>query len=412
MNAISRYLDKQAFTSNLLLHPGDELALIVVIPCKSEPELAKTIFSLEKAARGTEHQIEIIIVLNDHDRDKDEIVQQNLKTKEWLQTASFQLPVHILHPSKITYKKSGVGYARKKGMDEAIHRFNLINRPDGIICSMDADTLVSENYFRELIYAFKELKVDCLVIHFEHLLDGLLLHHRKAIVLYELHLRYYIEALRWAGFPHAYQTLGSAIAVTASAYAAQGGMPPKQAGEDFYFIQKFAKLNRVAELNSITVYPSARISDRVPFGTGKAIGDMINSGREWGITYPLRAFTDLKMVLDSVDKLYTMQWQKVEMPESVFAFLNAIQFDKIQIELQSNTSDYEHFLKRFFQKMDAFIMMKFIHFARDQFYGPDKVVASASELLDLKYNLKIPGSDPEKLLEEYRAIQKNSKIVK
>jgi len=412
MKATTRYLEKQKFSSRISSLPHERLKVIVVIPCKAEPELDKTLHSLQLAARGIETMIEIIIVLNDHDQDKDEIVQQNVKTKTWLCAASFLIPVQIIHLTHIPHKRAGVGHARKTGMDEAIHRFIQANQPEGIICSMDADTIVSENYFRELVRAFEYLKKDCILIHFEHVLDGLNMQHRKAVVLYELHLRYYIEALRWAGFPHAYQTLGSAIAVTASGYVAQGGMPPRQAGEDFYFVQKFAKLDRVAELNTTIVFPSARVSDRVPFGTGKAIGDMIKNDREWGSTYPFRAFMDLKMFLHSLDKLYTSQWQNTSLPESVFTFLNEIKFDIIRKELISNTSDYKHFIKRFFQKMDAFMMMKYIHYARDHFYGSDDVIASALELADLKFNYKKRSADLEELLGEYRAWQKKSNPVK
>ena len=41
-------------------------------------------------------------------------------------------------------------YARKKGMDEAVRRFNFFEKPDGIIVSLDADTLVPQNYLLEI----------------------------------------------------------------------------------------------------------------------------------------------------------------------------------------------------------------------------------------------------------------------
>ena len=60
----------------------------------------------------------------------------------------------------------------------------------------------------------------------------------KAVWLYELHLRYYKQALQFTGFPYYYHTIGSAFAVNAEVYCKQGGMNRQKAGEDFYFLQK------------------------------------------------------------------------------------------------------------------------------------------------------------------------------
>ena len=63
-------------------------------------------------------------------------------------------------------------------------------------------------------------------------------------------------------------TIGSAFAVTANAYIKRGGMTRSQAGEDFYFLQTLAQIGTVGEITTTKVYPSARLSDRIPFGTG------------------------------------------------------------------------------------------------------------------------------------------------
>lgn len=411
MNPISGYLLKQNFSASVTNPPAQGLKIIVVIPCRAEPDLGNTILSLEHAAKGIENLIEILIVINDHYLDNEDVLKLNLKTTEWLLTSPFRLPVHFIHLSKISGKNAGVGYARKKGMDEAINRFNSINRPDGIICSMDADTQVSGNYFTEVINAFESRKVDCVVIHFEHVLDELSPDHRRAIVLYELHLRYYIEALKWAGFPHAYHTLGSAFAVTAEGYAVQGGMPNRQAGEDFYFVHKFSKLNRLAELNTTTVYPSSRISDRVPFGTGKAIGDMMQNDIEWGITYPFQAFKDLRSFLSELDRMIRSGLEDISFPDSIKAFLKEIDFNMLLAELKSNTANNENFKKRFFHKMNAFMMMKYIHYARDHFYGHGNIIKSSADLLELKFNQRPSTIHAEKLLQIYRNLQKESSSI-
>ena len=94
---------------------------------------------------------------------------------------------------------------------------------------------------------------------------------RLGIQLYEDYLHYYKKALDYAGFPDSIYTIGSAFAVRADAYVKQGGMNRRQAGEDFYFLNKLTKLGKITEINDAYVYPSARVSDRVPFGTGAAM---------------------------------------------------------------------------------------------------------------------------------------------
>ena len=80
-------------------------------------------------------------------------------------------------------------------------------------------------------------------IYFEHPLHGPLEPKvYEAIAAYELHLRYYVQALRYAAFPYAHHTIGSSMAVRADAYAKQGGMNKRQAGEDFYFLHKIIPL--------------------------------------------------------------------------------------------------------------------------------------------------------------------------
>ena len=73
--------------------------------------------------------------------------------------------------------------------------------------------------------------------------------------------------MKYSNLPYSFHTIGSAFALTASAYTRQGGMNRRKAGEDFYFINKLIKGEIFGEINDTKVIPSPRISDRVPFGT-------------------------------------------------------------------------------------------------------------------------------------------------
>ena len=84
----------------------------------------------------------------------------------------------------------------------------------------------------------------------------------------------------------------------------QGGMNKRQAGEDFYFLHKIIPLGHFGEINTTRVIPSPRPSDRVPFGTGRAVRDYLATHKFE--TYPLEAFRDLKQffsIKPSVDTL-------------------------------------------------------------------------------------------------------------
>jgi hypothetical protein len=54
----------------------------------------------------------------------------------------------------------------------------------------------------------------------------------------------------------------------------------RPAAEDFYFLQQLAKTGGVAQVKGTVVYPSARPSHRVPFGTGRSMSRLL--GKEEG----------------------------------------------------------------------------------------------------------------------------------
>lgn len=410
MNVFSNYLLKQTQTSYIDIPPDDELLCIVVIPCYDENDLSACLTSLDRAACNFEKKVEVIVVLNDAVYDPKEVILRNTAMMQWLKTQSFSIPVHPIYLQAIPSKKAGVGFARKTGMDLACQRFNSINQERGIIFSMDADTVVEPEYFKAVYSTFQEHNKSCQVIYYEHNIDSIADPiHRMAIIRYELHLRYYVQALRFSGFDQAYQTLGSAFAVKALAYAQAGGMKPSKAGEDFYFIQKFAMIQDVYEVRNTTVHPSARVSHRVPFGTGRAILDALNSKVEYGQTYPWHAFTDLNQFLSQLPKVYEYRdLNKIILPISISQYFEAVQFNNILQEVLMNTNSYLGFRKRFFQKMNAFAMMKYVHFfVKDLKMGMEEIKSASGKLLEgLRISYPIHASEPV-LLEIFRNLDKS-----
>ena len=128
-------------------------------------------------------------------------------------------------------------------MDEALRRFDYVNRPEGIILCLDADFTCDFDYLVEIEKWFSDPERVACSIYFEHPLESPDNQRvTEAIILYELHLRYYVQSLRFASFPYAFHTIGSSMAVRSDVYRKQGGMNKRQAGEDFYFLHKVIPL--------------------------------------------------------------------------------------------------------------------------------------------------------------------------
>lgn len=380
------------------------MGLAVVIPCFNEPNLLASLESLWRCARP-EAAVEVIVVVNSSETASEEILTQNRRTLQeaiaWSkEDCDRHFRVHLLHFPNLPRKHAGVGLARKIGMDEALRRFDGLGRLDGVIICFDADSQCDDNYLVELEKYFKtNPKSPGCSIYFEHPLAG---NEEssvyEAIILYELHLRYYVEGLRMAGFPHAFHTIGSSMAVRADACMAQGGMNKRQAGEDFYFLHKIIPLGHFGEVNTTCVLPSPRASDRVPFGTGRAVRDYLTTNSFE--TYPLQAFHDLRALFMLAPRLSEPSTDFSDLAAPLREFLAVQKSAEVVAQIRANTSSQAAFVKRFFRWFDGFLAMKYIHHARNAAYGPAEIVEAAGRLV----GFRTEGAG--QLLQRYRALQR------
>jgi hypothetical protein len=186
-------------------------------------------------------------------------------------------------------------------------------------------------------------------------------------------LTYYKNALEFTGFPHAMFTVGSAFAVTAEAYIKRGGMNRRKAGEDFYFLQNLVQVGNVGEISSTQVFPSARVSDRVPFGTGALMNKWVNGQDDLTKTYNFKAFQDLKLFFDQAESFFQInetEFRKLlkDFPDSVREFVIQDNFWKEIHGLNQNCASLTTFKTRFFYQFNAFKVLKFLNFAHENFY--------------------------------------------
>ncbi|MCB1234004.1 MAG: glycosyltransferase family 2 protein [Verrucomicrobiae bacterium] len=417
---MTRYLRERTLFGPLIAEPPPTgLGLVVTLPAKNEGEsLIRSLMSL-RDCDTTAAPAEIIVVVNTSETDPPAIVSRNAAdaaaAREWAaKNSTERRRFYLLEAHGLPRKHAGVGLARKIAMDEACRRLEAAGQPRGAIACFDADSRCDPNYLAEVEALFRrDESCQAGSVYFEHPLEGDEFSPAvyDAIAHYELHLRVYVNAQKWAGFPFATQTIGSSMAVRADAYQAQNGMNKRQAGEDFYFLHKFTPLGRVVDLNTTRVIPSPRVSHRVPFGTGRAVADRLAAPEgEAPNTHAPDSFRALRTLFERVDDFRTAKDTDLPTllagsPEPVRVFLEKQDFAGRLEEIRANTTDAAAFRARFFRWFNAFLLMKFVHFARDGFFPDVPVVEAARWLLETRGDNR--DGNARELLERWRRIDRS-----
>ncbi|MDR2086318.1 MAG: hypothetical protein LBP72_04000 [Dysgonamonadaceae bacterium] len=349
-----------------------ETEIIIVIPCYDEPGMMQTIRSLFACERGN-FGVEILLVINSYAISPEPVKDVNrIAFREACDFAAANnragFSLFPLWVENLPGHQTGAGLPRKIGMDKAAAHFTAIGKKNGIIVSLDADTTVAGNYLTEIYRCFKRYRLRSATIEFHHPVEHLnpTDELRQATEVYEKYLRYYRSALEYTGYPYAYYTIGSAFAVSAETYSQVGGMGRQQAGEDFYFLQKVFPLGKTRFIDTTCVYPAARVSARVPFGTGPAIAKMFDEKKFVKLTYRMEAFEELKQLFDQLDAFYQASCEHAEIllhrfPVYMTAFLKENGFLAKIEEIKQHTASPEMFRKRFFNYFTAFRILKYLN---------------------------------------------------
>lgn len=199
--------------------------------------------------------------------------ESNRRVLAWLarERAQFPFPVHVIDATGDAApepKVAGVGWARRVLFDAVCEAVG----PDFVGVSLDADTHCPPDYLAAVAEVFAaDPEVGGLTAPYRHPVpdDPRV---ARALLRYELWMRYYQLNLWRIGSPFAFSALGSNLAFRGAAYRRAGGFPLRQAGEDFYLLQQLCKTTQVAVWCAAEVAPAARLSGRVPFGTGTVLG--------------------------------------------------------------------------------------------------------------------------------------------
>jgi hypothetical protein len=431
MSFADNYLQKHALRGPLIsTPPPSQLHCIVAIPSYKESGLVKCLDSLflcDPSGVTTE----VIVLINAAEDSKEEVLAVNRASykemQEWIRSHQRDdLIFHALYVDQLPAKHAGAGLARKLVMDEAVRRLGAAGNEKGIVLSMDADATVEKNYLTEVARHFDDKEVSGCAIYFEHPLSGEPSCAKasedeklefsvesyspevyEAITNYELHLRYYLNAVRYTGYPYAFHTVGSSFAVLARTYCSQGGMNKRQAGEDFYFIQKVARLGTFTDLCSTTVYPSPRPSDRVVFGTGPDIRRQLENPGAPYLSYDFRLFEMLREFFACAGSLFEGDEAALIYPihTLLLSYLKQTKYAEVLQEMRDNAASETTFVARFYRHFNMLWILKFLHWAEANGYGKVEVGEVAGRLLsELQYK-EVPRKK-RNLLSFYRKIDR------
>lgn len=381
---------------------------VLVIPAYREaPALLRQLAGLPA---GSGRSL-VILVLNRPDSDPDEQANDALRLASaelaarhppqgsaLIRALNDQTDLYIHDLDQLTGPlpaKAGVGLARKIGCDIAFKWIDEGGIDSQWICCTDADAALPADYFSRL--RSTAAQAVAATYPFFHC-AGQDAACNSATALYELRLHHYVLGLEYAGSPYACHTLGSCLAVKADSYAQVRGFPQRAGGEDFYLLNKLAKLGPVIQLEGSCISLQSRHSRRAPFGTGPAVERISGALQPTAgdakqpaalpLFYHPAGFEALRSLLTAIpairqarhaDPVTAATEDLAELVTSALAaqglggpLLQATVATIIGMGLagalehcyrQGKSSD--QFLRQFHQWFDAFRTLKFIHGIRD-----------------------------------------------
>ena len=361
---------------------------IIVIPAIQEYEnILRLLKSLVQNNNKYFNETLVIFVVNNLKSSHEDVIQDNRKSLEFIRDIISEetggdlineihlaeLNVGFIDASSKNFelpeKDGGVGLARKIGMDIALTHFDYSNKEKKILICLDADCTVENNYLTSIVQSFNQSNIHAAYVDYEHILPPSE-KEQHAIICYEIFLRYYVLGLIFANSPFAFPTIGSTMICDYESYIRIGGMNKKKAAEDFYFMEKLAKITTIKKIDSTKVYPASRGSWRVPFGTGQRVNRYFAGTHEEYLLYNPKSFDVLKKWLHGFNSLEILGADEYlknakEIHPALYSFLIENSFHESWEKILLNSKTDEQIQKQKMIWFDGFRTLKLIHFLRN-----------------------------------------------
>ncbi len=390
---LSRYAEPEASLAEAL---DDRYLAVLLVPVFGERETLLDGF--QAALSRAPGRVLVVLVVNATDAASPDVHQKNSRLLQalerayperralagaWLGRAATHdlLCVDRASAARRLPPREGVGLARKIAGDLGAALFAAGRLDCPRLACTDADVTLPDDYFGALVGTPAADASAAWLWPFRHEPGGDAAID-EATLLYEISLRYYVLGLARAGSPYAYQSIGSTLCIDANAYQSVRGFPKREAGEDFYVLDK---LSKVAPLRRVVATPlsiRARASARVPFGTGRRAGEIASEladGRAFSL-YDPASFTALGAVvrglsalaesgsLLALDKqLSALGAERARLAEQVLASLGAPKALASAIEQAPRGAVLRRRVHTWF---DALRTLRFVHGLRDAALPP------------------------------------------
>jgi glycosyltransferase involved in cell wall biosynthesis len=193
-----------------------------------------------------------------------------------------ELTLHIID-IVLASRHAHVGWARRLAMEEVLNRFRYLGKPDGVIATTDADTVVAADWVAATLAEVDAgaegvggklmLPPVSLLDANPRLRDAVLRHRRYERLTHRLASLY--DPDPFDHWPRHGDHGGASLAATAYAYARVGGMPAIATGEDQAFHARLKQTGaRFRHSNRVRVFTSDRQD-------GRAAGGMAATLAEW-----------------------------------------------------------------------------------------------------------------------------------
>jgi hypothetical protein len=363
--------------------------IVVAIPTLADEEIFTTLESLSKCKLPNSKRVLAIVLINESEKADEKVRTKNKEIFDKIKRINFGIETEVRYIKGIPEKLAGVGFARRVLMDEAIclfkkeydekfkERGNIAEfMSEKFIFSLDSDCTVSENYFSAV--EILEIKnADFGVLSFTHRFSEEK-EIKKAGILWEIFLRYWRDSLRVFSYKNAFYPIGSLFLFRATPYIVSMGMNIRQAGEDFYFLQKIIPLAKVVDI-PVYVFPKAEPSQRTPFGTGREIQLYISGEKErLEKVWNFKSFEQIGEIMRSIDDIFSGEIKV----ETFKLFLDENPKYKEQLErikIQSKTK--EDFRKKFEEWFNPFKVFKFLRFT-EKIFPKSPIYQEVQKLID------------------------------
>ncbi len=316
----------------------------------------------------TQNNITLVCCVNqpeafNNKEEKKHICESNRKSLDFLSAAASRTSYPIIIIDKSSEGRGwdqhnyGVGWARKVCME----KINELASDDDIMISLDADTGFGEYYISSVIDTLRKNKgAKALAVPYYHFLSGEEVKDR-AILRYEIYMRYYNLNMMRIHSPYAYTAIGSGIALPVRTYRKINGITPYKSGEDFYFMQKIRKSGPVIIWNKEKVFPAARFSDRVLFGTGPA---MIKGARGDWSSYPIYHHLHFDEIADTYSIFEKLYISDESCPMDVFLKHKFPDYPFWE-KLRKNHPHKVTFMKACHEKIDGLRILQYLKYRQE-----------------------------------------------